>query len=164
MNSGCCHRCGYAAEIAAGKWAEVPWLETPCSACELRQSSVGTVAYDEGRSDDGWEDDDDAGGAVAVGGDAESVSWERDDPMMPVSVLASMARGLMMLPAEARNTVCLRLQGLKYREIAEREGVSVAAVELRHRRAMRHWPALKALFAVKVAKQKRRKKVKVRER
>jgi hypothetical protein len=54
---------------------------------------------------------------------------------------------------DALDVLHLRLGGLPYREIAEKLGVGVAAVEVRHKRALEKVPALKALFPKKIGKQ-----------
>ena len=48
---------------------------------------------------------------------------------------------------------------MPYRDIAVLQGVTVAAVEKRHWKAMKKWPALRAMFAMKVAKHGKRKSV-----
>jgi DNA-directed RNA polymerase specialized sigma24 family protein len=82
---------------------------------------------------------------------------EKEEKMLPLDVMRSAMTGLMTLKPELRDVVCWRYLGLTYPEIAERQGVTVACVEKRHRRAMEIWPALKELFPEKVAKKKRRK-------
>ena len=80
------------------------------------------------------------------------------DPLLPLSVLAEFVRGLMCMTPATRDTVCLRYQGLKYREIAARQGGTVSAAETRHWRAMTSWQEMKALFELKEEKRERKGK------
>ncbi len=56
-----------------------------------------------------------------------------------------------------RDIVAWRYQGIPYKEIGRRQGTSTQLAEMRHKRALRDWPALEALFPEKIAKQSRRK-------
>ena len=60
-----CHRCRHAADVAAGKYSVVPWEETPCAACALREYSVGTLPFDEERPAAGGREQGEACGTVA---------------------------------------------------------------------------------------------------
>lgn len=171
-----CSRCKYSVAVAAGKYRDAPWEETPCARCEYRdQSSIYTIRYNEDRGadlDNDADDPDVANGGLAVGRECHSVGWgssswncvdaepegEEADPLLPLSVLGDVVRGLMWMEPATRDTVCLRYQGLKYREIAARQGGTVSAAETRHWRAMTRWPELKALFALKAAKRARKGK------
>ncbi len=143
-----CHNCGHAAEIAGGKYKDVPWKDMPCASCDVMSSSAGTRCVDEDR--------------MAVSEHRGTVEWscvepEREEELLvPLDVLGVVVNGLMAMTPVTRDAVCWRFQGLKYREIAERQGVTVSAVEQRHWRAMKRWPELRQLFVVKARKQKRR--------
>ena len=78
--------------------------------------------------------------------------------VMPVDILADVVKGLLTLSPEQRDVVCLRYAGLRYREIAELQGSTVAAVEIRHKRALKKWPALQAVFSGKARKQETRRR------
>jgi DNA-directed RNA polymerase specialized sigma24 family protein len=78
--------------------------------------------------------------------------------MMPVEIISSVIQGLLSLDPALRDIVAWRYQGLPYKEIAQRQGTSTQLAEMRHKRALRDWPALQALFPEKVAKQSRRKR------
>ena len=80
-----------------------------------------------------------------------------DDVLLPASTFATCLQGLLALDPELRELVALRFLGLSYREIAERQGISTQLAEMRHKRAIREWPALADLFPKKMAKQSRRK-------
>lgn len=160
-----CHKCKHAAAVAAGKYRNVPWDRTPCAACGLRESSLGTLPVDEERlaeePETGFGVADPLGTACGDGGvsvAAGSVEWSGhgEAETLPVSVMGSVVRGLLSLPPRARDTVCLRYQGRTYREIAELLGSTVSAVEMQHWRAMRAWPDLRALFPAKAKRQARR--------
>jgi len=154
-----CHNCGHAAEVAGGKFKGVPWSQTPCASCDVVSSSAGARSFDEERSVGREEQRIEPCGSVAR---AQCDSAE-EDPMYPLSVLSAVVRGLLSMPLATRETLCLRFQGRKYSEIAEAQGITKAAAELRHRRALNKWPELRALFVVKARKQERRKR-RTRER
>ncbi len=147
-----CHSCEHAGAIAAGVYRDTPWEQTPCAECRAGcSSSVGAMCFDEDRSPEDWTD----------GGDGDDRGDDRGETAadaLPVSVMNEVVHGLLSLPPELRDTVCLRFQGVKYREIAALHGVTVSGAEKRHRRALACWPVLRALFAVKAAKQNRRKR------
>ena len=79
------------------------------------------------------------------------------EDMMPTAVISSAIKGLLSLDPILRDIVAWRYQGLHYKEIAARQGSSTQLAEIRHKRALRDWPALQALFPEKMAKQARRK-------
>ena len=41
-----CHRCPHAEAVRAGKYRGRAYEETPCAACELRESSAFTLEFD----------------------------------------------------------------------------------------------------------------------
>ena len=75
-----------------------------------------------------------------------------------MSVLKEVVERLLILPPVLRDVVCWRFAGMKYRDLAVLQNVTMAAVEARHRRAMKGWPELKAMFQEKLVKQSKRKK------
>ncbi|VGO19142.1 sigma factor-like helix-turn-helix DNA-binding protein [Pontiella sulfatireligans] len=157
-----CHKCPHYDSIQRGDYASKPWKDTPCAKCKMGEDTFYSVPFDEEQP------------VVAGGGDpgpamsAYTVAEGRDpgsadrcslpgDTMLPASTLATCLQGLLTLDPELREIVALRFLGLSYREIAERQGTSVQLAEMRHKRALRDWPALESLFPEKVAKQSRRK-------
>ncbi len=143
----CCHNCPVAKGIEAGAYADAEWEAVPCSTCDAADSGGYAMEYDEGRQDN--RDDE--------GYRGEHVDESNPTAaMLPVDVMQELVAGLLKLRPELRDVVALRYSKMSYPEIAERQGVSVAAVESRHRQAMAEWPALKALFPNKVAKQQTR--------
>ncbi|MCE9615063.1 MAG: hypothetical protein K8T26_12365 [Lentisphaerae bacterium] len=80
-----------------------------------------------------------------------------EDLLLPLAVMSEVIRILLALPQPVRDTVCLRHTGMTYREIAAETNTTIDLAEKRHRRAMAKYPALKALFPVKAAKQNRRR-------
>ncbi len=74
-----------------------------------------------------------------------------------MDVMQEFVKGLLSLPKNLRDVVAMRYSGLKYREIAEIQGVTMACAEKRHRRAMERWVPLRQFFAEKVAKQQTRR-------
>jgi hypothetical protein len=141
-----CHNCIHMIGFKAGKYKDVPFEQTPCSQCELKDTSHLGSPYDEGRR----APEPMCEGVYGDGREAD------DELLMPVSVLSEVVALLMWMPPVTRDVVCRRHQGWPYREIAEALGVTVAAVEMRHRRALVRWPVLRTLFLVKTAKQARR--------
>jgi hypothetical protein len=144
-----CHSCKFKAAVDAGEFKDTPWEEVPCSSCDVMSGMGFAVEYDEERvplePDKGY-------------GIKDKENFEEEDPVLPLSVMRSVVTGLLTLKSEHRDVVAWRYLGLTYPEIAERQGVTTACVEKRHRRALALWPALKEMFPEKVAKQKRRKK------
>ena len=141
-----CHSCATAVDIAKGIHSEKAWEDLPCATCEVMSGASHVIEFDEGRlspEDKGRKEVD------GVDGPAED--------MMPVSVMSDAMAELLTMPRELRDLICWRYSGMLYREIALVLRVSPAAVERRLKRAMKKWPALAAMFAVKAAKQKRRK-------
>jgi len=154
-----CHRCEHRAEIAAGAYAGKPFHETPCARCELKENSQHTIAFDEGRRDERVTNSVSAAHGFRDAALTGLVSGPPDsrDVRLPLSVMQELVTTLLELPPMARDTVCWRFCGFKYGEIAAVQGVTVAAVELRQKRALERHPVLRALFPVKTAKQKRRR-------
>jgi DNA-directed RNA polymerase specialized sigma24 family protein len=77
--------------------------------------------------------------------------------MLPAATLAQFVQGFLSLPPEQRDVVAWRYQGLQYKEIAERQGISIQCAEMRHKCAMKNWPVLKSLFPYKVARRRYRR-------
>jgi hypothetical protein len=142
-----CHRCEHRAAIEAGKFRGVAFEKTPCGRCSLVETSVWTRTVDEG--------------FLAAATLVEDIPFDErgdgDGAVLPVAVLEETVALLMTLDPGVRDVVCWRYQGIRYGEIAKRLGVTTAAVEKRHRAALRQWPVLKMLFLEKVAKNARRK-------
>jgi hypothetical protein len=136
----------------AGKFSNVPFEQTPCSQCELNDTSHLGSPYDDARRP--------PKPVIEAGYRLDKAPEE--ELRMPVSVLSDVVALLMSMPSGARDVVCWRHQGRQYREIAEAMGVTVAAVEMRHRRALVRWPLLRTLFLAKTAKQARRARRTVR--
>lgn len=146
-----CHTCPFKPKVDAGEYKDTPWEEVPCSSCEVMSGVGFSVEYDDERPEPQSGYGGREQGVKPVGSEPE------EEKMLPLDVMRSAMTGLMTLKPELRDVVCWRYLGLTYPEIAERQGVTVACVEKRHRRAMEVWPALKELFPEKVAKRKRRK-------
>lgn len=142
-----CHRCSHAAEVRDGRWRGVRWERTPCSRCELVQSSAGTKEYKDNMAIDE--------GAPKPWEFEEAPESEKEE-MLPLAVMAQAVAGLMSMDSLTREVVCQRYMGKRYRLIAEAHGVSTAAAEHRHARALVRWPALREMFAAKWAKQERK--------
>ncbi|MBC8205561.1 MAG: hypothetical protein H8E68_00205 [Kiritimatiellaeota bacterium] len=129
-----CHTCPHSEAILRGDFDSKPWDHLPCAKCKLHENTYYTVPLDEEHPP------------------AEAIDVADGDPtLLPSDVLSQFVTGLMNLPPEQRDVVSLRYQGLQYKEIAERQGVTTSCVEKRHRLAMRDWPVLESLFPFKVA-------------
>ena len=143
-----CHRCGHCAAVEAGRYAGVPYEDTPCGQCKLVESSEGTREYKDQLSSK-----EESKAPPPYNQDKEP----DNDRMVPVPVVLSLVSGLLALPPETLTVLALRWQGWKYREIAKMQGISTAGVELCHKRAMKRWPMLGHLFPRKLSKQGRRR-------
>ena len=137
-----CHSCEHAAGIAEGKYAGAAWEDVPCSTCDVMSGMGFSIEFDELRP---------AGEAV---GDEDSSGGE---DRLPVDVMREIVVGLLKLKPELRDVVAWRFAGIRYKDIALALGVTLGCAEKRHRRALELWPALRALFPRKVAKQGMRK-------
>jgi DNA-directed RNA polymerase specialized sigma24 family protein len=145
-----CHRCAHQAAILAGRYAGRSFKRTPCGKCKLKENSLYTMPFDEDRE-------------VKRGGIVEDVPFpdEADayEGALSVSAMADALAGLLALSPETLRVVLRRLRGMRYRDIAKDDGVTLAAVELQHKRVLKACPALRVLFAKKMAKQEKRKVV-----
>jgi hypothetical protein len=139
-----CHDCKVTEDIAAGVYENAAWDETPCATCEVMSGVSRAMEYDDGR-------------VPAEDGDQIADDSPQTGEVLPVEVMRQMVVGLLRLAPELRDVVALRFSGMKYREIAQMQGVTMACVEKRHRLAMKQWPVLRELFPVKASKQWRRK-------
>ena len=129
-----CHTCPHYEDVMSGVYRTNPWRESPCAKCKLHENTYYTVSLDEEHPP------------------AEAIDVADGDPsLLPSDVLSQFVTGLMNLPPEQRDVVSLRYQGLQYKDIAARQGVTIQCVEKRHRLAMRDWPVLESLFPFKVA-------------
>jgi len=161
-----CHRCKDRVDIEAGKYAQVAYGETPCAKCHLNENSDLTMEYVqdmEARIQNPPSYAEATAGMVArMGNDGLQTSdlrLQADEEVLPVSVMSEVVFRLLSMTPETRDAVCWRFAGMSYQDIAILQGVTVAAVEKRHWKAMKKWPALRAMFATKVAKHGRRKSV-----
>lgn len=143
-----CHRCKDKVDIEAGKFAQVAYDDTPCAKCQLNENSELTMEFhvemgDARTQDSGLRDQRENAAEL--------------EEVLPVSVMSEVVFRLLSMTPETRDVVCWRFAGMSYRDIAVLQGVTVAAVEKRHWKAMKKWPALRAMFAMKLAKHTRRK-------
>ncbi len=151
-----CHKCEYREAVEAGKYAGVPYAETPCSRCNLQEVSLLTMAEDRDRP------------AFVPGKDGpqeatcEMVPFPEEveavDGKLPVGVMTEFIARLLALPPEVRDVVCWRFTGVTYPEIGRIQGITSAGAEARHERALRLFPELRKLFGRKIAKQKLRRR------
>lgn len=159
-----CHRCEHQAAIKAGKYRDVAFEQTPCSKCTLRDGLTYVVPFNE---EYGGGIDDDAGAearpspVIKDEGCAGDVpfpeEYEEDELLVPMSVMNEIVSRLLEMAPATRDVVCWRFMGMPYADIARTLGTTVATVELRHKRALAEWPALRVLFSAKVMKRRRRK-------
>lgn len=149
-----CHRCPHAAAVAAGKYGDLTFEQTPCAACELVENSWMTREFDEERPGSPPLTRGQAGDA---GPPAPPVTPASGDVAAQVAALRVVVTELLALPPAVRDAVCWRYAEMTYADIARVQGVTAARVEKRVRQAMDWWPALRGLFAEKVAKQRCRR-------
>ena len=151
-----CHRCLHGEDVESGKYRAVPFETTPCASCELIENSEDTIAFDDGwKSADGEPREPANGQRGLRQGTIGSADHAED--WLPISVMSEAVAQLLAMPRGMRDIVCWRFVGMPYGDIAAAEGLTLAAVEHKHRRAMKSWPALRALFALKAEKQRRRR-------
>lgn len=162
-----CHRCEHQEAIAAGKFRGIAFEETPCAKCTLRDGLTYVVPFNE-----------ECGAGIADAAGAQSVEprpnemireegcagdvpfpeeYEEDELLLPLSVMNEIVSRLLEMAPATRDVVCWRFMGMPYADIARTLGATVATVELRHKRALADWPALRVLFSAKVMKRRRRK-------
>ena len=162
-----CHRCEHGPAVEAGVYRGVAFDKTPCARCELRDQTAYVVPFDEERGGTGETAGEDGAGLPrpAVLPLAERSTFDTpfaeeggDEPAVPISVMADLVLRLLTMPPRTRDVICWRFAGRSYREIGRALGVTMAAAELRHRRALAKWPTLRVLFSEKSSKQVRRKK------
>lgn len=136
-----CHACPHSDAIRRGDYNSKPWNELPCARCKLRENTFYTVPLDEEHPP-----------ADLALSNPHSEIDNHQSALLPTDVLSQFVQGFLTLPPEQRDVVAWRYQGVPYKEIAERQGVTTQCVEKRHRLAMRDWPVLKSLFPYKVAR------------
>jgi len=158
-----CHKCPFREKLEAGEYAQVQYDETPCAKCELNEYSDRTIEFDADREPKSQEPS--ASGTTAdMVSSFQSAEYFRDasesgqeEEQLPLSLMNELVFRLLSMPPDTRDVLCWRFAGIPYRDIAVLQGVTVSAIEKRHWKAMKKWPALRAMFAMKVAKQSRRK-------
>lgn len=135
-----CHSCPHSEAILRGEFDSKPWNKVPCATCKLNEIAEYTVPLDVARP------------PVDPYSFALKPAVNNQPPVLiPPDVLSEFITGFLSLPPEQRDVISWRFQGLEYKEIAERQGVTPQCVEKRQRLAMRDWPVLEFLFPFKVA-------------
>ena len=151
-----CHNCPHSEAILRGDYDSKPWDELPCATCSSSDNLFLSVPLDEDRPP-----------VPCVGystlppdGDLALQCEKTSVPLveeMPVAVLADFIDAFMELPPEQRDIVAWRFKGVRYKEIARRQGTSIQLAEMRHKIAIRECPVLRTLFPEKVAKRRCRR-------
>ena len=77
--------------------------------------------------------------------------------LLPAEMVTEFIKGIFLTDPALRDVVGLRFLGATYREIGEQLGISTQLAEMRHKRALRDWPAFEVFFPDKVAKRILRK-------
>jgi hypothetical protein len=130
-----CHKCRTATEIKKGTWRDVPFNQTPCARCQLREDSYGTMEYREAdpanASRDHNPDDEQLEAAELAGGktSAQFETHDTDDPLVPLSILTEAMATWLDLSLPARKVFQMRKQKLPYSTIGQRLGISRQAAE-----------------------------------
>ena len=148
-----CHKCPHIDSIQDGDYSSLPWEDTPCANCKLGEDTFYSIPFDEEHPPESSASVSLAHAPAIPGVQPSSSSVVN----IPSDVMAQFVQGLLVLDPILRDIVAWRYQGVPYKEIARRQGTSTQLAEMRHKRALRDWPALQALFPEKVAKQSRRK-------
>ena len=141
-----CHNCQHAVAIAAGKYANVDWKETPCASCDVMRGADYPLPFDENHPE---------AEAAAAAGAAEPLTA---DDCLPVKVFSELVVAFLKMTPEMRDVVAWRFAGMRYDEIALVQGVTPQCAERRHCRALKQWPVLAELFPVKARKCANRKR------
>ena len=152
-----CHKCPHHESIQRGDYSSKPWKDTPCAKCKLGEDTFYSVPFDEEQpiAVAGIGDPGSAISSYTSG--ASTLKPQTPNRLLPEDTIATIIQGLLTLDPILRDIVAWRYQGIPYKEIGRRQGTSTQLAEMRHKRALRDWPALKALFPEKIAKQARRK-------
>ena len=79
------------------------------------------------------------------------------DALLPMDRLAEFVKGMLLLDRHLSEVVALRFLGATYKEIGEHQGISIQLAEMRHKSALRKWPAFEIFFPEKVARRDRRR-------
>lgn len=153
-----CHSCEHAEAIAAGEYAGRAWKELPCSTCDVMSGTGFAIEFDEERGQNLKSRNESGMQAAETGRLKEDEGDAEAEDRLPVDVMLEIVVGLLKLKPELRDVVAWRFAGIRYADIALAQGVTQACAEKRHRRALALWPALRALFPRKVAKQTMRRK------
>ncbi len=136
-----CHKCEHHADVQAGKYAGIPWDQSPCAGCTFEETdSTYTIAYDPERD----------------GEAARPVIGHHPEAFVPLSAVVALLAMLWDMPEKVQRIVRGRMAKKTYAEIGLEMGVTGARVEWLHKRAMNRWPALRAMFPAKLARAQRR--------
>jgi len=133
--------------------------ETPCAKCQLTETSEHTIEFDEGIESKSLQAESDRLQRAAKGIGFSFDMEDTDEGMVPLSVMKEIVFQLLCMTPENRDVLCWRFAGIPYRDIAILQGVTVSAVEKRHWKTLKRWPALRAMFTEKAAKHGSRKSV-----
>lgn len=157
-----CHKCPHLDSIQSGDYASSPWKDTPCAKCSFGASPCFIEPFDEENPPEypasGFPAYSNLSGGSPSSLESTLLPQEEDpdNKFFPGSMFHEFFQAMLSLEPCLRDIVGWRYQGLTYREIAERQGTSSQLAEMRHKRALREWPVLKALFPAKMARQARR--------
>ncbi len=133
-----CHKCEHSQKVKSGAFKSITFAETPCAACELSEFPEPAIPLN---------DEVLLQPAAAAPEELEHSAFD---------AITHIITTILLMPPVLRDVICWRYAGFKYQDIAVLQNCTAAAVEARHRRAFKQWPELKALFSLKLAKQKRR--------
>lgn len=146
-----CHRCK-----EKGKHVGERWENTPCSRCELKEDSHGTLPYWENCTANSFIDDnpDDEIWSRERADDQcpqpyDNLEHEDADPKIPLSKMVSAMSLWLYTSLPARKSIKLRMNCLPYSEIGRRLGCSRQAVEKLIAQAIAREPLLQNLLPAK---------------
>ena len=139
-----CSRCEFAAKIKDAEHSGIRYEDAPCASCQLKENSLYTLEFKEGRA-------------------SVRIRWpppeeEAVTDLLPVSVLVEAVKGFLEMPQRTFRIVQRRMKGDSYALIARELEVTPQAVEVRLKRALEKHPHLKSLMPGKARRQKARKR------
>jgi len=144
-----CHKCPHARKVQNGAYAKIPFEQTPCAGCTLRDRGSNSFDYDDDRQPFRHEE----------------IFYElhHTPPALPdqpesrdpaIAILSLVLATIMQLTPKTRDALIMRYQGLKYKEIARLQGTSIAAAEQRVKNAIALSPILAPLLPAELPRKR----------
>ena len=142
---GFCHKCRHNEAVQAGQYDSVPFMDSPCANCELVESSIDTLPFND---------------EVLHPSLARPAA---DEAPLHVKVFGEFMAGVMQMPQKMRDTMFLRAAGMTNEEIGEGMGVTRHTIVTRMRREIAKWPTLREFIPdQRVSRSKKQEKLRKR--